>query len=48
MKKRGRLGVFFDGRLLEQGSWKQTNWKQGILWDWSGEDIWLSLSLILN
>ena len=43
MKKRGRLGVFFDGRLLEQGSWKQTNWKQGILWDWSGEDIWLSL-----
>ena len=39
MKKRGRFGVCFDGRLLEQGSWKQTNWKQGVLCDWSGEHI---------
>lgn len=42
-EKRGKLQVCSDWSVLACGSWRPPNKKLGILCDWLGEHIWLSL-----
>ena len=41
--ERKKLQERSDGKLLAWGSYRQADWKLGILCDWFGEHIWLSL-----
>ena len=42
--EKGRLQACPGWSLLAWGSWDQASKKPGILGDWSGEHIWLSLA----
>lgn len=43
-KKKAAGGKAKGISWLAWGSWRQTDEKQGLLWDWLGEDFWLSLA----